>query len=220
MNIPSALLTWTGLRTPPLEEHPSEPQPLHLPTEIIEAMISFIPHHPTSQATLYSLCLVSWSWHSVAITRLYESPYLYGKNYDPFVRTICPSLNRHVKKSDLAGLVRCLDMSRLVHQGSRSTTARVLGRCKGGMVEFTAPQANFGINCLAALSKCINLRTLDLSLLSESISYKELSSTLRSLTQLSTLKFPRSATKDTDRSPPVSVTWPPHLSTLSLSGNM
>jgi len=40
-------------------------------------------------------------------------------------------------------LVRVLDMSMLVHNGSRSLTARILGRLKGSLEYFVAPQASF-----------------------------------------------------------------------------
>ena len=43
----------------------------------------------------------------------------------------------------VAELVRVLDMSRLVHNGSKSLTTRILGRVKGNLEEFVAPQAPF-----------------------------------------------------------------------------
>lgn len=52
--------------------------------------------------------LVSWvisslrltrlrQWYDVAIRPLYESPYLSGRAYELFVRTICPSVLAHIK---------------------------------------------------------------------------------------------------------------------------
>jgi hypothetical protein len=193
---------------------------IHLPDELIEEIISYLPSGKESQSTLAACCLLSWQWHSIAVPRLYEAPYLYGSNFDPFVRTICPSLNAHIRKSDLAGFVRTLNMGELVHQGSKSTTARLLGRTKAGLTAYVAPQSNFGINCLAALSKCIHLQSLDLSLLSESMSYYDLANTLKGMKQLRSLNFPRSATKNISPVHPNRMEWPPLLHSLTLSGDM
>ncbi|KAK5148959.1 hypothetical protein LTR04_000265, partial [Oleoguttula sp. CCFEE 6159] len=192
---------------------------VYLPTEIIFHILDYVPHNQTSQKTLHSCCPLSRQWYACAIRRLYERPYLYGKNFDPFVATICPSINAHIRKSELAELVRRLDMGGLVHHGSKSLTARLLGRTKDALEEFVAPQASFAINCFAALSKCTRLRTLDLSLVSESIPLPTLFHTLRSLTKLTTLRFPRSANYDTNFEPS-SCTWPPALESLYLSGGI
>src|SRR5690242_15457905 len=80
-------------------------------------------------------------WYDVAIQPLYDSPYLTGRAYELFVRTICPSVLAHIKKQNLANLVRVLDLSHIIHQGTKSTTARLLGRTKAGLQIFIAPQA-------------------------------------------------------------------------------
>jgi hypothetical protein len=150
---------------------------------------------------------------------LYERPQLYGKNYDPFHAAICPSKNAHVRKSPLAELVKVLDMSALVHQGSKSETARLVGRTKHSLESFTAPHTGFAANSFPALSKARNLRLLDLSLCSESPPLLELFKTISHLENLTTLRLPRSAgfkvKVDTSL-----VTWPPHLESLSLSGGI
>jgi hypothetical protein len=207
-------------RTSRSSSEPRQREYLHLPDELISEIISYLPKGRQSQSTLAACCLVSWQWHSIAVPRLYEAPHLYGRNYDPFVRTICPSLNAHIRKSDLAGLVRVLDMGVLVHQGSKSTTARLLGRTKSGLISYVAPQSNFGVNCLAALSKCIHLQSLDLSLLSESMSYHDLANTLKGMKKLRSLNFPRSATKNVHPTHPTRIEWPPLLDSLTLSGDM
>ncbi|KAK7513515.1 uncharacterized protein IWZ02DRAFT_461528 [Phyllosticta citriasiana] len=165
----------------------------HLPTELLLEVLDYIPHDSTSQPTLWAFCLVNHQWYNTAIRRLYERPHLYGKNYDFFVRTVCPSVNLHVKKSDLAGLVRVLDLRSIVHQSSKSMTARLLGRTKSSLEAFVAPQASFAVNCFAALSKCGNLQTLDLSLISEAISISALANALQRLPRLKVLYFPRSS---------------------------
>ena len=114
-----------------------------LPPEVILHILSHIPYYPSSQKILYNCCLVSRSWYSAAILRLYHTPRFTGKNYLLLVRTICPSINAHIRKSELANFVRRLDMSRLVHDGSKSLTGRLLGRVKKGLEEFVAPQSSF-----------------------------------------------------------------------------
>ncbi|KAK7515589.1 hypothetical protein IWZ03DRAFT_348914 [Phyllosticta citriasiana] len=187
----------------------------HLPTELLLEVLDYIPHDSTSQPTLWAFCLVNHQWYNTAIRRLYERPHLYGKNYDFFVRTICPSVNLHVKKSDLAGLVRVLDLRSIVHQSSKSMTARLLGRTKSSLEAFVAPQASFAVNCFAALSKCGNLQTLDLSLISEAISISALANALQRLPRLKVLYFPRSSNDSNTAKGPTS--WP-HLEELHLSG--
>lgn len=116
---------------------------VHLPQEIILQILSYIPRDPTSQSYLHACSLVSRSWYSATVPLLYHSPHFTGKNFRQFVATVCPSINAHIRKSELAGLVRRLDMGNLVHDGSKSLTARLLGRVKGGLEEFVAPQASF-----------------------------------------------------------------------------
>lgn len=119
-----------------------------LPLEIVEQIISnLVPGYGTdrlSQRTLNACGLVARVWYSAAVGPLYESPYITGTNYDRFVATICPSINAHVRKNGLAELVRSLDLCRLVHHGSKSLTARLLGRLKNNLERLVAPKATFG----------------------------------------------------------------------------
>ena len=119
-------------------------QPLHLPSELLLQILTHLsPHDEFYQPDLFSLTLVSHAWYAAAIPLLYHSPRISGRNFKSFVNTVCPSINAHVRRSALADLVRRLDMSRLVHDGSKSLTARLLGRVKGGLEVFVAPQASF-----------------------------------------------------------------------------
>ncbi|KAF2791137.1 hypothetical protein K505DRAFT_351494 [Melanomma pulvis-pyrius CBS 109.77] len=206
----------------PLPAHSPAPQySNYLPDELLLEILDYIPKGPASQVTIATFCLVSRKWYDVAIPRLYESPYLYGGSYELFVRTICPSILAHIKKSELAGLVKFLDLSHIVHQGNKSVTARLLGRTKGSLEIFVAPQASFAINCWASLSKCTKLTCLDLSLVSECISYQSLNQTLRQLPELSSLYLPRcSRTYEHGMALSMNIRWPPRLSHLQLSGSV
>ena len=136
-----------------------------LPLEIIESILSHISPSDTSQPTLHACTLVSRGWYSAAIGLLYETPRIRGKNYDSFAKSICPSINAHIRKNGLAALVRSLDLSRLVHHGSKSLTARLLGRVKGNIEEFIAPQASFGLVQLYATASKSKLSDMALGLM-------------------------------------------------------
>lgn len=188
-----------------------------LPAEIISHILSFVPKRPSFQRTLWACSLVSRAWYSGSIALLYAQPHLHGGNFSEFVTTVCPSKNAHIRQSSLAVLVRRLDMGELVHNSSRSLTARLLGRLKHNIEAFVAPQASFAINSFAALSKCTKLRHLDLSLISASIPPKLLFQTLHALKNLETLFFPRSSGPQTDDATE-SYSWPPKLKALHLAG--
>lgn len=97
----------------------------------------------------------------------------------------------------------------------------LLNRTKPSLETFIAPQASFAINCWASLSKCTRLRVLDLSLVSECISYQSLNQTIRQLPQLTDLYLPRcSAQYGSKETPPLNIRWPPLLQHLSLSGSV
>ena len=188
-----------------------------LPLEIILQIVSYVSRFDLGQKTLWACCLVSRPWYAAAVPLLYRRPYLSGRNFQNFVVTVCPSKNAHIRQSQLAGFVRTLDMGELVHDGSKSLTARLLGRLKGNLVEFVAPQASFSINSFAALSKCKHLALLNLSLMSASVSTQQLFQTLQSLTELETLFFPRTSVQNS----PLHTngyTWPPRLKALHFGG--
>ncbi|KAH6665475.1 hypothetical protein B0J14DRAFT_606195 [Halenospora varia] len=193
---------------------------LQLPSEIVSQILSFIPLRPRSQYTFWSCALVCRTWYGCAIPLLYVHPHLDGSNFSTFIRTICPSKNAHIRQTPLSVFVKRLDMSELVHNSSRSLTARILGRLKGNIEGFVAPQASFGINSFAALSKCTRLRVLDLSLISASISNRLLFQTLKSMTELETLFFPRSSSLDEAKTNQEPYTWPPKLKALHLAGGI
>lgn len=194
-------------------------EPAYLPDEIILEILDYVRRADGAQQSLAACCRLSHQWFNAAVPLLYARPFLYGKNFDLFVRAICPSINLHVRKSPLSELVRSLNMANLVHQGSKSMTARLLGRTKTNLEEFVAPQASFAINCYPALSKCSKLKLLDLSLVSESASLQTLFNTVRHLQNLSVLRLPRSSGFG-PKVDPDSIFWPPSLESLFLSGGI
>lgn len=194
----------------------TSPRPwVHLPDEVILLILDYLTDE---QATLAACCSLSRQWHEVVVPFLYARPQLYGRGFGPFARTICPSINLHVRKSPLSSLIKELDMGRLVHQGSKSMTARLLGRTKNNLEVFRAPQSSFAINCLPALAKCSRLRSLDMSLVSECPPLPELLKALVHLDNLQRLRLPRSAGYGSTSSREVQ--WPPKLRSLSLSGGV
>ena len=114
---------------------------ISLPVEIVEIIASFLAQ--SSPSSLLAAVLVSRTWYSASIQYVYERPFVTGRNYELFVRSVCPSINSHVRRNGLAENIRVLNLSRLVHNGSKSLTARLLGRVKPNLEEFVAPQASF-----------------------------------------------------------------------------
>lgn len=80
---------------------------------------------------------------------------------------------------------------------------------------------SYSINSLPALSKCLNLRFLDLSLVGEPIPFLSLEKSLSHLQKLITLRLPRhTCLTSTDTVPTTTTTirWPPRLQRLQISG--
>ena len=117
---------------------------MELPLEVCLAIVVYVVRrHPRPQASLHALCLVSRCWYDAAVMDLYRAPILAGWNFQLFVRTLCPSINLHIRSSPTAPLVKVLDLSKLVHEGSNSVTGRLLGRVKETLEDFIAPQTSF-----------------------------------------------------------------------------
>lgn len=99
----------------------------YLPDELLLEILEYIQRLPAvhdRQSALARFCGVNRQWYDVAIGKLYEQPHLAGKAYELFVRTVCPSVLAHIKPSSLSGLVRVLDLSHIVHNSNKATTAR------------------------------------------------------------------------------------------------
>lgn len=116
-----------------------------LPPEVLLQIVANVEAFPWpyDQRDLWALTMVSRSWYSAAIPALYRRPYISGGNFGLFVRTICPSVNAHVRKTSFSTMVKDLSLGYLVHDSYRSLTARILSRLKGGLEVFIAPRASF-----------------------------------------------------------------------------
>lgn len=125
-----------------------EARETYLPSEIILQIVSHIARDDEDaarrQATLYTCCLISRQWYSVAVPFLYERPQLEtGTTFQKFTATVCPPVGVRASKMKLGSLVRRLDLSQLVHHSSNSLTARLLGRVKENLEVFIAPMISF-----------------------------------------------------------------------------
>jgi hypothetical protein len=118
-----------------LKRDPGKKDAVHLPSEILSAIISFVKLQEKPQKTLHSCCLVSRSWYSVAVAPLYESPCLEIKNCTLFVRTICPSKNVLSFESRVSEYVRTLNLS---IRARESDTKKLLHRREGKPGVFVA----------------------------------------------------------------------------------
>ncbi|GFN17836.1 hypothetical protein AtubIFM55763_000189 [Aspergillus tubingensis] len=194
---------------------------IYLPTEIVVEIITYAAADDGHrQATLHACCLVSRQWYSVAIPYLYEKPRVSaGTAFKNFTDTICPTIGARKNKIQLGSLVHKLDLSGLVYHSSNSLTARLLGRVKENLEIFLAPRISFAINSLPALSKCTNIRHLDLSLVGDPIPFPDLKKAISKLRRLTTLRLPRSTSIATYDDAAATIEWPPNLQRLQFSGH-
>jgi hypothetical protein len=116
---------------------------IHLPAEILSAIISLVQFQEDPQGTLHSCCLISRSWYSVAVTQLYKSPIFTGTKYHLFIRTICPSKIVYEMKSPLSEYIQTLDLSAWRDDVREDVTERLLGKVRGRLEVFIAPRAFF-----------------------------------------------------------------------------
>ncbi|KAK1147439.1 hypothetical protein N8T08_001521 [Aspergillus melleus] len=196
---------------------------IYLPTEIVLHIVGIIAADESRrQETLHACCLISRQWYSAAIAPLYEKPHVgTGVAFGKFTDTISPPIGARKSKLNLGSLVHRLDLSGLVHHSSNSLTARLLGRVKENLEVFIAPRVSFSTNSLPALSKCTNLRSLDLSLVGDPIPFTNLKQALSRLRKLNTLRLPQSTSLTSAESTSLSTTaveWPPQITRLQLSG--
>ncbi|KKK18604.1 hypothetical protein AOCH_007069 [Aspergillus ochraceoroseus] len=193
----------------------SSARQIHLPTEIVfQVMIFVAADEFARQTTLHACCLVSRQWYSAAIALLYEKPHLNsGASFRSFTATISPPIGVRKSKWNLGAFLRKLDLSSLVHHSSPSLTARLLGRVKENLEVLIAPRVSFS---LPALSKCLKLRHLDLSLVGDAMPFPLLKRAVSRLDNLTALRLPQSTSISDSES--FSIPWPPSLRRLQFSG--
>jgi len=202
---------------------PVRPPLPNLPQEVILQIVDHLDHAPEHdpQRTLWAVSLLNRNWYSASIEALYKYPRLSSKNYDCFVDTVCPSINAHVKKTELASMVKVLDLSQLVFAGTKSFIARLLRRIKDNLESLKAPQTSFGVNSLAALAKCDHLRVLDLSLVTESIPILDFFRVIQKLDTLKILHLPRASLSPPKEGPGTRASaYPRNLAQLIIPGRV
>ncbi|KAJ6092751.1 hypothetical protein N7486_008040 [Penicillium sp. IBT 16267x] len=173
------------------------------------------------QNALYNFCLVSHQWYSVGVELLYREPSISdGNRFVKFTQTVCPPIKTKNKtKSDMASMIHDLSLGQLVHQSSNSVTARLLSKASKNLVTFTAPRVSFSLNGLAALSKCQNLKYLDLSRVGDaSLTFPQLKKAISKLVNLRTLHLPIYI--PLTRTLPTTGPWPSSLDSMILGGHI
>ncbi|KAJ5174757.1 uncharacterized protein N7482_000634 [Penicillium canariense] len=187
----------------------------HLPTEVLICIAEWLSCDPPYDPTLNP-----FGWYSVGISYLYSFPQLWeGNRFVQFTNTVSPPLGLPKSKVDLGTMVKVLHLGGLVHQSSNSQTARLLGRLKKGLTKFVAPQTGLAqvVNGLAAISKCRELRHLDLRLVrGRSIDFPRIKKAVSNLQQLRSLFLP--ATMEMTPTDSSAGEWPPRLSYMTVGG--
>ena len=158
-------------------------------------------------------CLVCHRWYNYSLPLLYHSPKLTSYNFHKFVD--CLIIDRKKKNGDL---VFELDLSTILQSGKNSYVSKLLRRCSKNLIKFTAPQTSFGYSPLISLKSCLNLKYLDLGLVSETVKLKELFAAIKNFKSLTHLSFPRSSI-DCDGCEE-GFQWPMNLQYLKLSGGL
>ncbi|KIX93726.1 uncharacterized protein Z520_10632 [Fonsecaea multimorphosa CBS 102226] len=195
---------------------------VHLPLEIVRLITDHVAsgHGDAAQTSLWACCLVSKTWYAASVAQLYNYPLLSSRNFDLFVRTICPTQRSRRSRVGLENMIKNLDMSRLAYDSSNSLTARLIFRTKLSLERFTSPAVTFSIASLAPLSKCVNLRQLDLSTDYYSISVIDLLSAIAELKHLTSLSLPKGFHILQDIHSVQNLRWPENLARLRASDVM
>lgn len=167
----------------------------HLPSEILDVIVLYVrraSHSPrVVQRDLWSCCLVNRDWYDATVKHLYEAPILRSRNFSEFARTISPPVASRARRIGLEDLVQNLDMGSLAYESKKSTTSRLISRTKVSLLSFVAPAVSFSTTSLAPLSKCSNLRQLDLSRDVYDFNISQLMRSIRDLSQLEWLSLPK-----------------------------
>lgn len=167
----------------------------HLPSEILNVIVLHVRLASQSaratQRDLWSCCLVNREWYTSTIKHLYRAPILGSRNFPEFARTISPPVAARARRIGLEDLVQHLDMGALAYESKKSTTSRLISRTKASLISFVAPAVSFSTTSLAPLSKCSNLRQLDLSRDVYDFSIAQLMKSVRELPELKWFSMPK-----------------------------
>lgn len=221
---------------------PSERPAFCLPLELVLSIFAFLAgaarncasissyrayeQQSQVQDTFAALCRVSKTWYYAALPFLYRSPRICSRNYTAFSNTIfaVSMVDPSLKPAPICSLVRRLDLSALLNDGlpsangRPSANARLISCLQHGLEEFIAPQSAFGYRCIQALAGCPNLRVLDLSVVSRSVSVSLLLSRISGLRRLRSLNFARSSVVIPPRCVLPAVIRQSQISTLPIIG--
>ncbi|OQV01968.1 hypothetical protein CLAIMM_07237 [Cladophialophora immunda] len=117
-------------------------------------------------------------------------------------------------------MIKYLDMSRLAYESTNSLTARLIFRTRLSLEVLAPPAVTFSVASLAPLSKCVNLRQLDLSADSYSIPVVDLLDAIAELKHLTILSLPKGFQINRDIHSVESLRWPANLTRLHASDVM
>ncbi|QLQ80959.1 hypothetical protein HG537_0E03140 [Torulaspora globosa] len=180
---------------------------MRLPWEI-QALILKFSDEPFDPRYL----LVCKTWYLMCLPLLYRHPSLNCRNFNSFVDTVISN-----RKKKIGGYVEQLDLAPIMQSGRNSFVSKLLRRCSPSLQKFTAPQTSFGYAPLISLKSCLQLKYLDLGLVSETVKLKQLFAAIKNFKHLTHLAFPRSSI-DCDGFREFQ--WPENLQYLKLSGGI
>lgn len=185
----------------------SNPGILKLPLEIWVYIFEVLYYTDYLRPKHLRICKM---FYSIVLPLIYKNPKLKATNFFAFVDSI--SNNKY-----LGNFIYQLDLSYIIQTGKNAFVSKLLKRSKQNLACFVAPQTSFGFTPLFALRNCKKLRVLDLRLVSETLNLEDLFESIKTLTELTSLSFPRSSVsiKNYD-----SISWPPKLSYLRVSGGI
>jgi hypothetical protein len=194
---------------------------VHLPDEILVEIFEWLSAsnaQSAKQSLVATAVRLNRSWFKVGIRYLYVKPQIHGRKYDRFIRTVCsprPRSKLHTPSQNFGSFVKDLDLRSLTYQGSNSTTARLIGRCKDNLEVFRAPAVHFGISALNALALCKKLRILDLSFTAAEVDWHYFQTLLKKLPFLEAIDFPGRRNREAVESEPFYL--PPSLARIRIT---
>lgn len=182
-------------------------QGMKMPFEIIIRILEF-----TDPKERYKQLLICKAIYYMLLPQLYNHPRLNSVNFLLFVEML---VQRHNRKK-FRNMVKVLDLSEIIQVGKTSYVGKILSRCSQSLEVFISSQSSFGLPTLVCLRNCVQLRVLDLNLVSEKVDLKELFHCIHNLHHLEQLLFPRSSISCRD----YDIEWPPNLWYLKLQGGI